>query len=138
MRHSQLVATISAYTADLAKLDRFVQIDADHVGVIHVNLYTSRLTEAPTPKAVLDVYEKHVIGGADNDDDPEAERKPSIEWECIDLSLLSGASLARVAALQSHLDLWNRNEIDDLPATDAPNVVDETPRTRYRGIRRRR
>lgn len=134
MRHSELVSAISEYTDRLAKLDRFVQIDADHVGVIHVNLYTNRLTEAPTPKAVLDVYEKHVLSAAADTEDG----KPYVEWECIDLSLLSGASLTRVAAIQGHLDLWNKNEVDDLPATDAPNVVDETPRPRYRGIRRRR
>lgn len=132
MRHSDLVSAISAYTDRLSKLDRFVQIDADHVGVIHVRLFTERLTEAPTPKAVLDVYEKHVLSGSDNEDG-----KPSVEWVCIDLDLLSGASLTRVGALQHHLDLWNKNEIDDLPVPDAENVVDEVAPVRRR-LRRRR
>src|SRR5574338_98207 len=130
MRHSELVATIAAYTAHLAHLDRFVQIDADHVAVITVNLYTNRLTESPTPAAVMDVFQKHVSVDGD---------ETFTEWESTELELLPSATLARVAQMKQTLELWNKNELDDLPTTDAadPTLQVRRQRNRVRRYHRR-
>lgn len=112
MRHSDFTKLYAAYLTELANLDRFVYLDESKTYVAHIQVGIRGRLE-PMPKAELCVYEKETVTEGND---------LTVDWQTIELDELPGSLLRVVGDLKDKLERWNKNELDDLPTSNAPNV----------------